>query len=119
MVDVKLVSGVWKLLLQAQKAHKTITYGTIAKKLGSRNGQFLGRHLGICAMFSISTYGLGLNVLAVRQDTGEPGDGVMLSRADRDVQKERVDVWAAPTFSKGPSPEIIRKLNRVINQFME
>lgn len=92
---------------------KTMTYGELALEMGygdARAGHMLGRQLGIVGRCCILNGLPPLNVIVVNQETGVPGDEVVL-RPGRSVPKEQRAVFAQNWFEVGvPSTGTLRKV---------
>ena len=108
MVNIENVQGVWHIL---NRAKRPMTYGDVAKKLGytdKRAGRILWRYLWIIGDYCVRRRQPPLNAIVVRQDIGEPGEGVLL-REGRTVRGEIRAVLRGPSRLSTPTPEVIRK----------
>ena len=78
----------------------TLRYGDVATAMGykdRRAGHMLGRQLGIIAKFCVDNDLPPLNSIVVNQDTGLPGDHVML-RPGRSLEEEQAAVMKQDWF---------------------
>ena len=80
---------------------KTMTYGELALTMGyddTRAGHTLGRQLGIVGQYCVQNDLPPLNVIVVNQETGMPGDEVVL-RPGRFVKEEQKAVLTEDWFT--------------------
>jgi hypothetical protein len=91
----------------------TLSYGELALCMGygdARAGHMLGRQLGIVGNYCVLNGLPPLNVIVVNQDTGVPGDEVVL-RPGRTVRQEQRAVFSQDWFEVGvPSTGTLRKI---------
>jgi hypothetical protein len=91
---------------------KTLTYGELAELMGydRRAGHTLSRQLGIVGHYCLQNGLPTLNAIVVNQNTGEPGDDVVLTKGHT-PKEERKAVMATNWFEYGvPSTGTLRKV---------
>ncbi|WNM57892.1 hypothetical protein [Candidatus Nitrospira allomarina] len=97
---------------EGRTKRKTITYGKLATKMGQdgRAGHVLGRQLGIIGEYCKSNDLPPLNVIVVTQETGIPGDEVVL-HPGRSVRQEQAAVCRENWFNiRVPTPGTFRQV---------
>lgn len=86
-------SQIWQILVGLAYNRQTITFGGLAEIMGFQGAGIFANILGHI-MFYCLQHGLPvLTVLVVNQETGLPGDGIILSpeaNGDPNVERERV-----------------------------
>jgi hypothetical protein len=92
---------------------KTMTYGELAELMGysdRRAGHTLSRQLGIIGQYCLLNELPALNAIVVTQNTGVPGDEVVLSDG-RTVKQEQKAVMAQDWLQLGvPTTGTLRKV---------
>lgn len=91
---------------------KMLTYGDLAELMGydRRAGHTLARQLGIVGHYCLRNGLPTLNSIVVNQNTGEPGDDVVLTKG-RSPKEERRAVMATNWLEYGiPSTGTLRKM---------
>lgn len=95
------------------RRNKTISYGELAIAMGRESvqaGHFLGRQLGIIGHYCVENELPPLNVIVINQETGTPGNGVVL-RPGRSVRDEQKEVFKENWFSiRVPTTGMFRKI---------
>ncbi len=78
---------IWMLLTSAALNRKTYTYGEIAKILGFKSANVMSQFLNPIMRLCKNNEYPPLTVLVVNQETGLPGDGLIIEEVNSDREK--------------------------------
>ena len=114
----KLSAEILPILIRQAKAHNTITYGALAKEIGTHH-RVIGAALGIIGneLSKMEEAPPPINVCVVRKNTGEPSQGVdefmeqrllKIQKAERSVA---IRLLQEESFNYSGWDEILKKLS--------